>query len=398
MASEEEPPSDSSQEQGEDLQVVNPGIELGAAVTNQDSTPGQSPVVPVNDGTPDNPGPTPVVPANPGPTPVVPASNNGVPDIVVMPDATAITEPGLLADFNAASEASARDLDNPQLVREMMKAKNKLDEFRNERIQQQISLLLANNSDRSKVAKVAKPYKPTVPNLKSKLKKLRSKKEPEEVLDEEEDTEVEVDASAAAPDAATKSATRTKKKKAAPKSSRVTRASLADSDGFEDLEFSDDDEDEDPSTAQFDSGVRIPAPVPIIKEGCSYKEYEESVEIWVATVTHRIPQRQQALLLLAELPNTEKSGSLRTRVKDEVGLAKLQSKNGVPYLLAAIRHIKDAPTFVRLVAWMRVFTSFRQKAGWSNDFFIHEMRKMLRTGEEEFGFTLPATFKAHHLL
>ena len=284
-------------------------------------------------------------------------------------------EAELVAAQAAAAELSTAQPDNPDLVRRLLKAKTDLDEFRNARIQRQIGLLIKGAAKPGQIKK----YVPVEPDLSSKIRRMKKKKEPAQPLNEQQD-EVEHIAS------------NDKRKKPTRHRGPVTRSTVSSGD-FSQLEFSDDSDQEEAGVV-FDSGVRIPAPVPVIKDGDTYKEFEERVEIWVATVQGRIPKQQQALLLLSELPNTEKSGSLRTRIKDKVGMRRLQATNGVAYLMAAIRHIKDAPNFVRLVTWMRAFMTFKQKSNWSNDHFLAEQHKLLKTGEEEFDFVLPVIFKA----
>ena len=283
---------------------------------------------------------------------------------------------------NARQLSNAQD-DNPKLVRDLLNAQGKLADFRNTRMQRQISLLLASSQDRQEIAKKgAKKYVPQVPDYSGKLARhsssLHKKKKKEAEKPAEQQEELEADTGGGS------------------KEKRVTRASLADSDDCP--SFSEDEEEEEILDSRHDSGVRISATVPAIKEGCTFKEYQELVEIWSATVHNKIAKQQQALLLLAELPNTEKSGSLRSRVKDRVGLAKLQTTNGVAHLLAAIRHYKDAPSFVRLVAWMKSLIAFKQKPNWSNDNFVFEFRKLTKIGEEEFDITLPAGLRAAYLL
>ena len=120
--------------------------------------------------------------------------------------------------------------------------------------------------------------------------------------------------------------------------------------------------------------------------GMNYSKYRFSVERWQKGVD--IPKRDQATLLVNNLPDNDYYGGLKEIVAKRLGWEKIQCNDGVENVLNELDKIIRSPDFVRLMQWQRKWGDLKQG---TNSFEKHMLilRQLVRDAAEDFNLEVP---------
>ena len=112
------------------------------------------------------------------------------------------------------------------------------------------------------------------------------------------------------------------------------------------------------SDVKASTSTTINCTVPTLKPGMNYKEYERAVKIW--SNASGLPKSRWAALLIHQLPEKDRYGSLKNHVIDHIGDDHLNEEDAFDKMMSKMKEFMQEHKFVRGVQWLGKLLNSKQ--------------------------------------
>ena len=138
------------------------------------------------------------------------------------------------------------------------------------------------------------------------------------------------------------------------------------------------------------AGARLPCPK--LVEQMSFDEYKSAIEIWRESTDLR--DEDQGPVMLQGLPLKGDSMGGMQRAVYNIVKDKLKTKDGPTEILQALKSFMLKPDYNRLLDWLDIAYTTKQKAGWSMERWIQESARHMKKAKDDFDMEIPDMMKA----
>ena len=111
--------------------------------------------------------------------------------------------------------------------------------------------------------------------------------------------------------------------------------------------------------------------VPTLKDRMSFKEYERAVKIWANA--SGLPRHRQASVLINQLPEKDKYGSLKNHIIDHLGVDNLQDDDSLEKMMDKMKEFMEEHKFVRGVQWLSKLMNSKQGSKVQMETYFQDM-------------------------
>ena len=122
--------------------------------------------------------------------------------------------------------------------------------------------------------------------------------------------------------------------------------------------------------------------VPTLKDRMSFKEYERAVKIWANA--SGLPRHRQASVLINQLPEKDKYGSLKNHIIDHLGVDNLQDDDSLEKMMDKMKEFMEEHKFVRGVQWLSKLMNSKQGSKVQMETYFQDMESIFKEAKDEF--------------
>ena len=136
------------------------------------------------------------------------------------------------------------------------------------------------------------------------------------------------------------------------------------------------------SDVKASTSTTINCTVPTLKPGMNYKEYERAVKIW--SNASGLPKSRWAALLIHQLPEKDRYGSLKNHVIDHIGDDHLNEEDAFDKMMSKMKEFMQEHKFVRGVQWLGKLLNSKQGSKMELETYFQALEGMFKEGQDEF--------------
>ena len=140
-------------------------------------------------------------------------------------------------------------------------------------------------------------------------------------------------------------------------------------------------------------------PTPKFANAGNYERYLEQVKLWrECKVALGCQQRDLAIMLLQELPDTDRFGGLQGKVYNELTMSKIACEDGIDNIIKVLdRYLKKAD-FLKSVSWMKKWDNLVQKEGMPMDVYINTVYSLADKAKQDHNMVIPQLMLATKMM